>query len=158
MNSGFWVIALTFLVALMLSAVPLPEWIQWGWPKWVAMVLIYWVIALPHRVGVSVGWIIGLFLDILQGSLLGQNALALSLVAYLAHSLHQRLRMYSVLQQSAMVLVLLGINQLICYWIQGLVGVRAQTLWFLLPTVVSTLLWPGMFGTLRGLRRQFNVR
>ena len=80
--SGQWVIAASLLLALLLSVWPLPLWAQWGRPEWVAMVLIYWVLALPARVGIGVCWFTGLVLDILEGSPPGQNALALGVVAY----------------------------------------------------------------------------
>ena len=77
------VIVLTLLAALWLSVVPLPTWAQWGRPEWVAMVLIYWVVALPERVGIAIAWVVGLYQDVLDGSPLGQHAFALSVLAYL---------------------------------------------------------------------------
>ena len=75
-SNGHWVIALTLLMALWLAIVPLPVWAQWGRPELVAMVLVYWVIALPERVGIGIAWVVGLLQDIMQGSPLGQHAFA----------------------------------------------------------------------------------
>ena len=50
-------------------------------PEWVPMVLIYWVMALPYRIGIGSAWIVGLVLDILEGSILGLNAMALVIIA-----------------------------------------------------------------------------
>ena len=52
-----WVIALSFLAAFMLTAMPLPEWALPWRPAWIAMVLVYWCMALPERVGVITGWV-----------------------------------------------------------------------------------------------------
>jgi rod shape-determining protein MreD len=153
-----WVILLTFLIALMLSAIPMPELFEWGRPEWVALTLIYWVLALPHRIGVWSAWVLGLLLDIMQGSLLGVHALSLSIIAYLAMLLHQRVRMFPLLQQSLLILILIGMHQMILYWAQGLVGASSGSLLFLLPSVVSALLWPWIFVVLRGIRRTLGVR
>src|SRR5690606_27167374 len=81
-NAG-WAIILSFAVAFMLTAVPLPEWAASWRPAWVAMVLIYWCMALPERVGIGAAWCLGLLLDVQQGTLLGQHALGLALIAWL---------------------------------------------------------------------------
>ena len=154
---GYWVIILTFLLALVLAIVPLPGWLLWARPEWVALVLVYWVIALPHRVGVFTGLVLGLVVDILEGSVLGQNALSLAVVAMLSLILYQRMRVTSLWQQAAMVFLLVGINQLLCQWIQNLQGVGAQTPLFLLPAFSSALLWPIVLHSLRGLRRNYHV-
>ena len=110
------------MLALMLTELPLPELFEWGRPQWAVLVLIYWVAALPHRVGPWYGWWVGLLLDILQGSLLGIHALALALVAAIVKALHQRFRMFPVWQQGLLVLVLVGLYQLLLNWGQQLQG------------------------------------
>ena len=154
---GYGVILLTFVVAYVLAVLPLPHWLLWGRPEWVALTLIYWCIALPQRVGMVTGLLLGVGLDVLEGAVLGQNAFALVVVALLALSLYQRLRVYSLWQQAAVVFVLVGINQLICQWVQNLEGVGARSLFFLLPAVSSALLWPVVLHTLRGVRRYYRV-
>jgi rod shape-determining protein MreD len=155
--NGRWVIVLTLLLALWLSIVPLPEWARWGRPEWVALVLIYWVIALPHRVGIGVAWLTGLSLDLLQGSPLGENAFALGVIAYLALILYQRLRMYALWQQAGIVFVLIGLNQLLCHWVQTLTTQVAPSVLFLLPALISAFLWPSVLLLLRHIRRRFAV-
>ena len=154
---GYGVILLTFLVAYVLAVMPLPPWLQWGRPEWVALTLIYWCIALPQRVGIATGLVLGVGLDVLEGALLGQNALALIAVALLSLILYQRLRVYSLWQQAGVVFLLVGINQLICQWLQNLEGVSALPRLFLLPAFSSALLWPVVLHTLRGLRRRYRV-
>lgn len=158
---GIVVIALTFAVAMVFGVVTLPDSVppELGYlrPQWVVLVLIYWVIALPHRVGVIVAWSVGLLVDVLQGDLLGQHAIAFMLVAYISESLYQRLRMYTVWQQSIIVFVIVGLSQLINFWIESIAGVAEWSLWYLMPSVVSALLWPFVFLILRYLRRVFNV-
>jgi rod shape-determining protein MreD len=155
---GWWVIALSFVVALVLSIVPLPPFLQWARPEWVALVLIYWVIALPNRVGVTIGFVVGVLLDVLEGSTLGQNALALVVVAYFSCLLYQRLRMFVLWQQAMMVFILIGVNQLVYQWVHSLGTIGDRTLAFLLPALVSALFWPWIFASLRHYRRQFRVQ
>jgi len=154
---GYWVILLTFVVAFILSALPLPSWLQWGRPEWVALTLIYWCIALPHRVGIISGLVLGVVLDAVEGSVLGQNAFALVVVALLSLILYQRLRVYSLWQQAGVVFILVGINQLICQWVQNLEGPSLLPRLFLLPALTSALLWPVVLHLLRRLRRHYRV-
>lgn len=156
-SHGYWVILLSFIAAYVLAVLPLPQWLLWARPEWLALTLIYWTIALPHRVGIMTGLLLGVGLDVLEGAVLGQNAFALVVVVLLSLVLYQRLRVYSLWQQAGVVFVLIGINQLICQWVQNLEGVGARTLFFLLPAVCSALLWPVVLHTLRGLRRYYRV-
>jgi rod shape-determining protein MreD len=138
-GSGHWVITITLLAAVMLSILPMPLWAQWGRPAIVAMVLIYWVIALPEHIGIGVAWTVGLLQDIVVGTL------------------YQRLRMFTPVQQAVVVFVLIGLNQLLCHWIQTLTGTVSPNLLFLLPALISALLWPVLSVFLRLLRRNYYV-
>lgn len=155
--NGRGIIAATLVIAMWLSVMPLPDWARWARPEWVAMVMIYWVIALPHRVGIGVAFFTGLVLDMVEGSPLGENAFALAVVAYLGLILYQRMRMYAPWQQAGIVFVLIGLNQLLCHWVQTLMTKVMPTMLFLLPALVSALLWPTVMRLLRAIRRQFAV-
>ena len=87
-SNGVWVIVLSFFLAYLLAIVPFPEWAMNYRPEWVPMVLIYWVMALPYRVGIGSAWCAGLILDILKGSVLGLNAIGLVIVAYVLSLIH----------------------------------------------------------------------
>lgn len=84
----------TFLVAIVLNILPGPTWAEPFLPDWVALTLIYWCMAAPQRVSVGTGWLLGLTLDVLYGSLLGQHALAKSAIAFVTVRLHPQLRMF----------------------------------------------------------------
>ena len=83
-HHGGWIILGTLVLAALFTVLPLPDWLEAYRPEWVALVVIYWVVALPDRIGLFSAWIAGFFMDVLEGSLLGLNALALALVAYLS--------------------------------------------------------------------------
>ena len=153
-----WVIVLSFFVAYLLAIVPFPDWAMNYRPEWVPMVLIYWVMALPYRIGIGVAWCVGLLLDILEGSALGLNAMALVIVAYVTLSLHLRMRMFSSLQQSGLVLALIGLNLVLCHWLQIITGQTfASNLLFLSSALTSAFLWPWLFQLLRQVSRSFSV-
>jgi rod shape-determining protein MreD len=136
----------------------LPDWAQNLRPDWIALVLIYWCIALPERVGVGVGWLTGLMLDVAGGALLGQNALILAIVAYLAIRLHQRIRIFPVWQQSVSILLLILLHLMLALWIKGTFSQSAETWAYWLPALTSMLLWPVVFTGMRWLRRTYRVR
>jgi len=156
---SIWVILLSFFIAYLLAIVPFPEWAMNYRPEWVPMVLIYWAMALPYRVGIGSAWTAGLVLDVLEGSTLGVNALALVVVAYVALSLHLRMRMFSTLKQSGLVLALVGLNLMLCNWLQIVTGQSVSSnLMFLMAAVTSAVIWPSLFQLLRQIRRSFDVR
>ncbi|MGV8844312.1 MAG: rod shape-determining protein MreD [Pseudomonas sp.] len=152
-----WVIWLSFAVALLLSVAPMPSFMETGRPLWLALFITYWSLALPHRVGMASAWLLGLGEDVLYGTLLGQNAMTLALITFLVLSLQQRLRMFPLWQQSMVLLVIFGLAQLVQLWLQALTGNRPPTLVFVLPALVSALLWPWVSLALRGVQHRLKV-
>ncbi len=156
-HQGGSVILISFIAALVLMILPLPEWMRLFRPEWPSLVLIYWCLALPDRVGVGVGWLAGIAMDTLTGTLLGQHALGMSLIAYLSLKLHLRTRVFPLWQQALTVLVLLSIKQVLALWTMGIVGRTPDTLLYWAPPLMGMLLWPAVFVFLRNLRRHFAV-
>ncbi|MEY4642248.1 MAG: hypothetical protein RLZZ227_2242 [Pseudomonadota bacterium] len=153
-----WFILLTIIAASLLGIMPLPSWLEMWRPEWIALVLMYWVIALPHRVGLFTAWIVGFCVDVLEGSLLGLNAITLTLIAYVALSLYQRLRMFTPLQQSTTILMLIGISQLLNFWVLTATGKNTPpNLMFVVSALSSALVWPLVFVLLRYGRRALKV-
>ena len=120
-----WVaISVTLIAALVLTLLPMPGWTAWLRPAWVLMVLIYWTMTMPHHVNVGTAWIVGVVLDVLTGTMLGEHALALTIVIYLVYSFHRRIRMYPMLQQGFSVLVFVLLYQFIQGWRGWSAGLR----------------------------------
>lgn len=153
-NLRFLVIHLSLVVGLILMILPLPDWAQSYRPNWVALILIYWSMALPKRVGLWFALITGLLVDSLQGTLLGQHALALVIIMYLNLNLYQRIRVLSLPQQSFYVFSLLFICQLIVAWVEGIMGRPTSLSSFLWAPLVGMLIWPWVFVILRDIRRK----
>src|ERR1700729_2957574 len=145
---------LTILLALFLSVVPLPAWADVVRPAFLVLAVLYWSIAAPRAGGIAVGWISGLALDIFQGSVLGQHALALSLITYIAVREHQKIRSKPAFQQALIVLAALAIYEFIVFAIDGWSGhpITSPTRW--IHTLTGAAIWPfaAAFLTHRGRR------
>lgn len=156
-HRGGWVILLSFVLAFMLTLLPIPEYARPFRPEWSALVLIYWCLALPERVGVGTAFVVGVLLDVMTGTLLGQHALGFSIIAYLTLVMHQRIRVAPVRQQALTVLVLLLLNQLLLLWIMGVTGYPPQSWTYWTASLTGTLLWPWTFIIMREVRRRYKV-
>jgi len=122
-NMGGWILFISLLIAFLLTALPLPHWANDWRPAWVAMVLIYWCMALPERIGIGIAWCLGLLLDVQQGALLGQNALGLALIAYFVIQIHKQFRLFPLVQQSCLVGFIIIFYLLISSWVTGIMGI-----------------------------------
>ena len=156
-STGGWIIFISLLIAFILTALPLPVWADDWRPAWVAMVLIYWCMALPNKVGIGIAWCLGLLLDVQQGTLLGQNALGLALIAYFVIQIHKRFRLFPLVQQSCLVGFMIIFYLLIASWVSGIMGIPPQTWTYWMPVISSMVLWPWLFIILRDIRRQYHV-
>jgi rod shape-determining protein MreD len=154
---GGLIILATFAIALLLTVLPLPEWARPYRPPWYTLVLIYWTMALPERVGVGIGWLLGIIVDVMTGTLLGQHALGLSVVAFISHKLHRRIRLFPLWQQSLTVLSLLLTEWLLALWVIGAAHHAPPSLLYWAPPAVGMLIWPWAFLVLRDIRRRFQV-
>lgn len=156
-GGGRLVIIATLCIAMLLTILPMPDWARPFRPQWVTLVMLYWAIALPHRVGVGSGFVVGIMLDVLTGTLLGQHALGLSVVTFVAIQLHQRIRVFPFWQQSLGILILLVIEHLLALWVTGATrGISPGLIYWSVP-LIGALLWPWVFVTLRKVRRHFKV-
>ena len=149
-----WGMSLLSLAAtLALAVVPLPDAIAPLRPDWVAVVLLYWSLIGQRHFSLLTAFWMGLALDTLSGALLGQNALALLVVVYLAEKFHFRLRVFPVSQLAFTVLMLLALYEFILFWIDGMAGrtVPLSERW--VPPLTGTLVWLALSSLLdRGQR------
>ena len=148
-----WLLIPSLGVALLLILLPLPEWATELRPPWVALTLLYWILAAPERVGVFWGWAMGLLLDVGIGTVLGQHALSLAVMAWMMVSLHRRLRLYPPVQQALVVWLLLLAERLVSLWVMGALGQPTPGLPYWLSTLTGLLIWPWIPLLTRGPRR-----
>jgi rod shape-determining protein MreD len=152
------VIYLSLLVALVLMILPLPDWAQIYRPNWMALVMIYWSMALPKRVGLWFAFFSGIILDTALGTLLGQHTLALVVIVSLNLNFYQRIRVLALAQQAIYVFVLLLLNQAVVAWVEGFLGRITPLLAFFSGPFIGMLIWPWVFVVLRDIRRKALVR
>ncbi len=145
-------IVLSFVAAVLL------EWLPWrGWalalrPDFVGLILLYWCTHKPHRVGIGIGWVLGILVDVADSSLFGQHALAYSVLAFGGLTLNRRVQMFNLREQSVHVFALL----LLSYSVYAIVHwqVRGYVAWeYFLGVVTSALLWTPLTLLLQTLRR-----
>ena len=145
----------TLLLALMLQLWPIPDWLGFLRIEWMSLVLIYWALAIPEQIGVTMAFVMGLLMDVALGSILGQHALGLVLVVYVIQLEYQRVRVFSLAQQALVVLVLLLAKQVLMLWVSGMVGQAPDLGSYFLPSLLAAVVWPWLFLLLRDLRRRF---
>lgn len=158
-SKGGWVILSSLFMALILTILPLPEGVpmEMGYlrPDWLALVIVYWTLALPARVGLLTAFFVGLLADVISGSLLGLHAMGMVMVASFALAAYQRIRMLAVWQQATLIFLILTLVQIVSVLITVQLSGRVFSwMTFLIP-LVSALVWPWIFLGLRALRRRF---
>jgi rod shape-determining protein MreD len=118
----------------------------WGRAAWlpdvVALVLVFWSIHQPLRVGIGIAFVFGIFIDVHQGAMLGQHALSYTVLSFLAIAIHRRLLWFSVPSQAFQVLPLFAASHAIELTVRMLAGGAFPGLWLLLAPLIESLLWP----------------
>jgi rod shape-determining protein MreD len=146
-------IILSLLAALFLNGLP------WGGiglilrPDFVALVLLYWCMHKPLRVGIGLAWVVGILADVADASVFGQHALAYTLLAFGGVVLHRRLQMFDLRQQTIQVFGIFALT----YAVYALVNwqVNGYVVWlYFLGCITSTLLWTPLSLILQAIRQK----
>lgn len=135
-------IAATLVGALLLNLLPWSGAALWLRPDFVALVVLYWCIEAPRKLGFLAAWLLGLLMDIADGTLFGQHALAYTLLAYAGIVLHRRVRMFAVTPQVLHVITLLIMTDLVVLAIRALGGAEFPGLAYFAGSLVGGALWP----------------
>jgi len=156
-KSGFGTLLTTYLLALVLMVMPMPAAIDAFRPDWLTLVLIYWAIALPHRISMGTALVLGVTADILLGSTFGIQATGLIVVTYLAARNFQKIRNFSLSQQAIIVAVLILVKRVVVFQVEHFLNDAQFMASYLLPVLTSAIIWPWLFLLLRKVRRNFRV-
>lgn len=111
-------------------------------PDLLAIALLFWAIHQPRRVGVGAAFFFGLGMDVFQGALLGQHALAYTVLAYLAVRIHRRVLWFGVMSQAMQLLPLLVVLHALQWLTRALVTHQWPDWAMLLAPLLEALLWP----------------
>jgi len=144
-----WYIALTLLTALVIDLLALPALVQQVRPDFIALTLVYWVVYHPRRVGFLPAWVLGLTMDVADGSLFGQHALAYAVLMYLAILFHRRIVMFGMRQQVLHVLAILLASQVIMLGVRLMAGAEFPGPLYFLSSLFGAALWPVLFNVIR---------
>jgi rod shape-determining protein MreD len=142
---------LSSLGALALAVIPLPSILEAFRPDFLVLVVLYWSIESPRAGGLTLAFMGGLALDVIHGVVLGQHALALTLMAGWATHLRLRLRVFSMLSQCLTIFAFLTGYQFVLFWVDGATGNPVTTFGRWIAPVIGALLWPLIVGTLSRL-------
>jgi len=146
--------SLSSLVALALTVLPLPWPLDVLRPDFLVLVVFYWSIEAPRAGGLTLAFIAGLALDVINGVALGQHALALTLMSAWTTHLRLRLRVFSVLSQCLTIFALLTGYQFILFWVDGATGNPVTNFARWLAPVVGAIIWPFLAATLARLHER----
>jgi len=111
-------------------------------PDLLAIVLIFWTVHQTNRVGIGAAFIFGLLMDVHQGSLMGQHALAYIILSYFAITIHRRMLWFGLLGQALQILPLFVLAHLVAWVLRLLAGGAAPGWDLVLAPVLQSLLWP----------------
>jgi rod shape-determining protein MreD len=146
--------ALSSLVALALAVLPLPSILEAFRPDFLVLVVLYWSIESPRAGGMTLAFMAGLALDVIHGVVLGQHALALTLMAGWATHLRLRLRVFSMLSQCLTIFAFLTGYQFVLFWVDGATGNPVTTFGRWIAPVIGAMLWPLIVGLLSRLHER----
>ena len=133
-------IAFSLVCAFMLNLLPWGRWV--GAPDFVALVLVFWGIHQPRKVGIGIAFCMGLLMDVHDATLLGENALAYTLLSYLAIMIHRRVLWFPLVTQAMHVFPLLLMTQAIQVMVRFFVTGRFPGALVFIESVIAVALWP----------------
>ncbi|QIM62811.1 rod shape-determining protein MreD [Pasteurellaceae bacterium Orientalotternb1] len=152
------VLIFIFVVAFVLEIMPWPLGFQGLRPAWVALVLIYWALALPDKISVGTAFLAGIVWDVILGSILGIHALVLSVAIYFVAKYHLILRNLSLWLQSILVMLYIILIRFAIFLIEFILHSAEFNAQEMLGAAISGVLWPWVFLLMRHIRRGLHLR
>lgn len=152
------VLVFIFIVAFVLEIMPWPAGFQGLRPTWIALLLIYWSLALPDKISVGTAFLAGIVWDLILGSILGIHALVLSVAIYFVAKHHLILRNLSLWLQSLLVMVYIALIRFCIFLVELVLHGASFNSQELLGAIISGVLWPWIFLLMRQIRRGLHLR
>jgi rod shape-determining protein MreD len=142
----------SFGAALLLGLLPMPAALAMFKPYWLALVLCFWLLEAPERTGLGVAFVLGLVADLLFGTLFGEQAMRLTILAFIVLRFRPRLRFFTLAQQALALFALLLNDRIVVLMVRGFSGEGVPPWTFWLSPVVGMLVWPWLFLLLDDVR------
>lgn len=147
-TTNFFLVALSFVFAMLLTIMPLSQSIVWLRPQWMLMVLLFWVISSPAECGVILAWSVGLLTDLVTGTPIGQQAFIFVVLVYIVLKSHSIIAYSLRWQQSIFVGILAGLGIFLQSMILGFTGYSPHIALNALSILTTVMIWPGVFAVL----------
>ena len=141
-RSSGWRVALTVVLALLFSLVPLPAVVAPYRPNLLLLLIIYWALRAPAVAGLLFAWLCGLAVDLLTGTLLGQHAVAFLAIAFITHKQQLRMRVFPIYHQTFTVFAFLALYEFLIWWIDGIIGLEVNNWQRWMSVVSGAVFWP----------------
>ncbi|AJC50263.1 rod shape-determining protein MreD [Coxiella endosymbiont of Amblyomma americanum] len=148
-------IGFTFLVGMIVTILPLPIWTVWYQPSWIFIILLFWIITVPHRVSIGIAFVVGLLLDLLTGTVLGQHALSFVCFSYFFGRFRIFINNLATWQQTILILIATAINLTLQYWIMKITNSTLPIGKHWISLVSTTFLWLCCRSFLHNYQRKF---
>ncbi len=155
--SVWWFIG-TLVFALLSMLVPLPGVLEPFKPYWPALILLYWSLESEDRVTLGLAFAVGLVADLLNGVVLGEQALRLCALVFIALRFRSRLRFFPMWQQALAVLALLLNDRVLLLLVRVLAGASLPPASWWISPFVGAALWPFLFLLLDDLRARLRIQ
>lgn len=156
-SSGAGLILASLLLAFALALWPLPDYLGVFRPQLLALMLCYWLLEAPERVGMGVAFLLGLAADLVFGTLLGEQALRLCVIAFLVLRFRPRLRFFTLLQQARTLLLLLLNDRVVVLMVRALSGEGMPGWQFWVAPFLGALVWPWLYILLNDIRARLRA-
>jgi len=153
----WWFIG-TLVFALLSMLVPLPGVLEPFKPYWPALFLLYWSLESEDRVTLGLAFAVGLAADLLNGVVLGEQALRLCALVFIALRFRSRLRFFPMWQQALAVLALLLNDRILLLIVRVLAGASLPPASWWISPFVGAALWPFLFLLLDDLRARLRIQ
>jgi rod shape-determining protein MreD len=140
-----WLIYGSFLLGLVFAIIPLPETVSAARPFLLAMLLAYWAMEVPLKVGLTTAFVLGLLGDLVSSTLLGEQALRLVVLVFLVQRFRARLRFFPLWQQALAIGLLLLNDRVVVALIHLVVGAPQHSWISWLAPILGMVLWPWLF-------------
>ncbi|OGT59302.1 MAG: rod shape-determining protein MreD [Gammaproteobacteria bacterium RIFCSPHIGHO2_12_FULL_42_10] len=142
---NYFLIAISFLIGIFLTIIPLPQWAIWIRPQWMFAILLFWVFTLPLQCGVGLAWIVGILMDLITGTPLGEQAVIFVLLTYFILKIHDYIAHFSLLQQTVLIAIFSFFNIVLQGLILGFVGRNTHIALHSLSAITTAIIWPWLF-------------
>lgn len=157
MKDSFF-ISILFLIAFVFSIIPLPNFLQIVMPEWIPLILFFFSIMHPEKIGLFLALAFGIILDLFSGSLLGQHALSLLVTVAICLRLSLIVRVFPIWQLNLFIIIMLIIYEFILFWIDGVLSNNVPVSERIVPIFSSILVWPIILRYIPKLRDDISNR